>query len=588
MTLAIEDSSRRSGRRGVAWIALGATAIFLALSLRPPIGSETRYIEASREMFARGDWLVPHLAGVPYFEKPVLVYWAGALSQAAFGFNWLAARLPSIAASVVSLVVTYLFARQLRGPRFALAAAGLLLSSGLFLVMGCVLTADPLFCAWLALAWWAFWRHLRTPAGRSIWLFWTALGLAMLTKGPLALVLTAASLGTYLSLTRRLRGVLSMRLVRGLVIVVLVNLPWHALVWAQDPRFLEFFYVRQNLHAFSDGRINHDGPVWYYLPVLVGGFFPWSALLVVALPGATVRIVRDAVRRSAHRETAEERDSLRVYLVCIVVPGLLFLSAASSKLPTYLLPLFPALAVLLADWIAAHAASLGRSLQRAMTIQAAVLMCVAAAMPFATGYAAERTQDLDPTWATLIPVSIALVSIGAAGGAYLVRRNLVVRGLIVVGASASAAVLLLDTMAFAIDPHLTSQRLIARVARDIAPQDLVVVASRLTGDYAISLELNRRFAILGKAGELGMGHFTELRPHPAAIPDNPYGVEFSNLPESDWLFDFDRLTRQWREPRRVWFIARPQDLAQLQRRGVAYVKIDGDGRRQVVSNRRTP
>ncbi len=572
----LPSPARAAGRprlvdRGVALVLLLAVAavLFAVVSTRPMTKSESRYVEAGAEMVAGGDWVVPHLSYVPYFEKPILTYWLEAVSQLAFGASAVAVRLPSIFACLGTLGVTYAFGRHLRGPAFGLGAAALLLAGGMFEVMGSVITTDPLFSALLVAAWYAFWRHDRAPRSAWIWAFWAALGLAVLTKGPLGVALVGSTVGAYLVLDGRPRDLLAIRPVRGALVIVGINLPWSVLVWQRDPRFLGFFYVRQNVTALVDSTINHAGPPWFYLPILVGAFFPFAVLGTCAV-GTELwttfsRVVRGALARGGARTRP---DAARLYLACMALPPLLLLSASASKLGTYIVPLLPAAALLVANHFADRLAAPTQAMRWTTVAQVALL---AAVLPFAAGRLDDDSLALvhRAAW-TVGAMGAALVVPMLAGGLWMARGR-IVAGMSVVAAGGCVFVVALSALASDLGGDRMAGSLVAKMVLLRRAGEPVVVAGPIVDDYTIVRMLGERVHVWGKARELGMGHFTEVTSSDVPVPDRPYDVAASGkvaVPRNRWLLDNRALRKAWTGSGRVWFVGRVEDVDKLRSMGL--------------------
>ena len=365
-------NTRGERLRGLAILAV-SLAVFVLLALRIPLASEVRYIEAAREMVERGDWVVPHLAYVPYFEKPILLYWTAAASRLVFGDSSIAVRLPALLAAACSVWITYDVARRLLGARIATRTALLLLGSGYYLVMGSTLTTDALFSFCLWAAWYAYWRSLEIGDRWWKWGYCLAVALAFLTKGPLALIFVGGSIATFHVLDaplhaddpsgwrvwpRRVRRGLRAALIhatpfRALAVLIVLSVPWTLLVLERDPRLLTFFYVRENFLAFFEGNIHHTQNYGFYAAVILAAFLPWPLAGLFGLASAVRTRVVAAVRGTSASNPASEPDRLRMYLFGIVLFTLLFLEASSAKLATYPLPIVPALVLLSVDvWAA--------------------------------------------------------------------------------------------------------------------------------------------------------------------------------------------------------------------------------------------
>lgn len=573
---ALEQAGPSSGRwgRDLALLCAATAALYAALCSHPLIGSYPRYVLSGREMVDSGDWVVPYLSYVPYLEKPILVYWFSAASQLLFGSSGFAIHLTSGIAALISVVCTYALGRKLRSPDFGLAAAAMLLVSGLFLAMSTVLTTDPLFACWLALAWLAYWLHDRGPGRGWIWLFWCALGLGWLTKGPLALVLVGVSLTGYFLLLGGLRALWregrKLRPVAGLGVIALINVPWHWLVWQRDPRYLEMFYLRVNLRGLYDGSINHAGPFWAYEPMIAVALLPWTLVGLAALGvglwrplacAARERLAALRARAAAGRTPSAFDGDLergRLYLACVFLFPLLFLSASASKLFTYLLPLLPAMILIVADVIAARAANPPAWLRRAVVAQAALLV-----LGFGGAWLLFRERlPLEKLRAEGLPLAAAALAVFLAGqvlGAAAVARRRIVAGFAIAGIGLALAICAVLPRLDRIAQSARAEELARKAAALAAPDDRFVVSEHCVQDYTIPLSLLRRCGVLGKARELAMGHFTEVTPTATPFPPRLPALRRKDLPQNPWLYDWNKLTGEWSEPRRMWYFGHFDD-----------------------------
>ena len=244
-----------STSRDCTMLVAALIACFAVMAGHLPFGSSIRYAEAAREMVELNDWVVPHLHYVPYCEKPILTYWLAAGSRWLFGPSLYATHLPSALMGLVSVLCTWALAKRLFGGGFPLAAALMLLGSGMFLVMTSELTTDPILSGFLAVVWLTGWRVLAQPTitwkSPWLWTMWFALGCGVLSKGPVAVVLAAVAIGGFAFLDGGWRGLLRtawrLRPDLGLLAIIAINVPWSWAMWQRDPRFLDYFYIRFNL-----------------------------------------------------------------------------------------------------------------------------------------------------------------------------------------------------------------------------------------------------------------------------------------------------------------------------------------------------
>ncbi len=555
--------------------ALAFVAIAL-LALRVPLASEVRYVESAREMVESGDWIVPRLAHVPYFEKPILLYWAGAASRMLFGTSGIAVRLSSILAAVLSVLVTFELARELFGTRLGLRAALVLLGSGFFLVLGSVLVTDTLFAACLWCAWFAYWRSLATNERRWTWIYALATSLGFMTKGPLALILVLGAIALFHLLdqpwpdgARGFVGRWSARvvgavratlrhaaLVRLALVVLALNLPWTLLVWQRDPRFLEFFYVRENFKAFFDGQVHHKQDPFFYALVIPAAFAPWSLAAASALVVALARRVREGWRGSEPGTPRTTDQRLRVFLGAIVLFTLAFLQASSAKLASYPLPILPAITILVVDaWFARREAAPG-------WLRLALALGSVGTLAGVGWYLVDRSADVrhtleaaPPLVRNLVLATLALSALLMLASGVLALRRRAWSSIATAGAALYALTLVASLNLHALELALNVQPLAEIIAARQTPQDLVVTSSQFVQDYTLQLTTGRRVGLVGKARELGMGFFAEVTPPNVPVPDEPYGVRAENLPQNEWLFTRERLAAELRSStRRVWFV----------------------------------
>lgn len=310
----------------------------IPLNLRPLwIPDETRYAEISREMIASGNWVVPHLMGLRYFEKPIAGYWFNSISQLLFGDNPFSVRFAQAFFTGLSALLIYWFAMRLwRERRRAVAAVLIYLSSLLVLGVGTDAVLDSIFTFWMNLAMVTFYLaySAETVRGR-VWSYvalGAACGMGFLTKGFIALAVPVVVAVPFMLHQRRF-----MELVKygpiAIVVATLISLPWSLRINTLDPDFWRYFFWVQHIKRFAGNHAQHAQPFWYYLPMLIIGILPWTGLVPTAL-------------RRGWRATGWRRDYL--YLLGWFVLPILFFSISKGKLPTYILPSFAALAMLIA------------------------------------------------------------------------------------------------------------------------------------------------------------------------------------------------------------------------------------------------
>ncbi|MDR2017395.1 MAG: glycosyltransferase family 39 protein [Syntrophobacterales bacterium] len=295
-------------------------------SLKEP--DEGRYAEIPREMVELHDYVVPHLNYARYFEKPPLFYWATALSYKIFGTNEWSFRLPNALSALICVMALYFGARRWFGSDVAFLSSVILMSSFGFFAMARIVTLDMFFSLWLFLSVLCFYGYYREQKPLFVYLFFVAMGLSTLTKGPVSIILVGTTIFIFLLSEKNLSFLKEMKWIRGLAIYLIVTVPWIVAISLREKEFLYFFVVDQNILRFLTTKHKRTGSLFYFFPVLFGGMLPWSLF-----------IPRSFVELWNKRE-------LRLFLIwTMVVFG--FFSISKSKLPPYILPVFPAISLVL-------------------------------------------------------------------------------------------------------------------------------------------------------------------------------------------------------------------------------------------------
>lgn len=335
-----------------ALVALCALAFFYGLGSLPFLGpDEPRYAQVAREMYDSGDWITPRLAGLHWFEKPALTYWLAALGYTLFGVSEFAARVGVALLSSVGAFLLYVFGRRLHSAQFGYLSAAALATCGLWIGFARGATFDlPLsVCLEAALLCFFLWERQADRAKGSNalwWLFCLALGGAVLAKGLVGIVLPAAIIGLYLLLTRRLLIVLQPRLLFfGVLLFLATAALWYGpMLWRHGQEFIDEFFIAHHFQRYTSNKFKHPQPFYFFFVVVLAGSFPWTPLWLLNL-GQTWRERRGLLK--------DETQRLRLFLWLWVLVPLAFFSFSGSKLPGYILPVFPALALLIGQQLLA-------------------------------------------------------------------------------------------------------------------------------------------------------------------------------------------------------------------------------------------
>src|SRR5690349_21212872 len=299
---------------------------------------EGRYSEISREMATTGDWVTPRLNGIKYFEKPPLQYWAGAAAMERFGVHEWTARLWTALTGALGILLAWLAGTRLFDVRTGMFAAVVLGSSLMYVAIGHLNTLDMGLTFFLFAALCAFLlahQDIATDRANALWMHvaWAAMGAAVLSKGLIGVVLPAATLVLYSIVQRDLMLWRRLHLITGSILFLAVCAPWFVVVSLRNPEFPWFFFVHEHFLRYTTTVHQRMEPWYYFVPLFIAGALPW---LIVAL---------DAIWRSALPEP-RARFHVRRFLLIWCVFAFVFFSISGSKLPSYILPLFPALALL--------------------------------------------------------------------------------------------------------------------------------------------------------------------------------------------------------------------------------------------------
>ncbi|MDB5308918.1 MAG: glycosyltransferase family 39 protein [Gemmataceae bacterium] len=305
--------------------------------------------EAAREMREAGTWVIPTFNFELRTAKPVMLYWLQRASYAAFGVSEWSARLPSALAGWATILLTYELARRMFGRATGLLA-GLVLASAIeFCVLAHAATPDATLLLFTALTYYLFWRG-HENGGRGWWVpTAAACGLAALTKGPVGVALPGLVVVLYFAWNRELGRLWDRRLGWGILAGLLVAGPWYGLVTAETRgAWAKAFFLTENVNRVLTPMEDHRGPIFYHAVALLALFAPWSVFIA-----GVVWYGIKGTRRSDPSTPGTQDSPFRAhrFLVCWVGAYLIFFSFVSTKLPNYILPLYPALAILTARFL---------------------------------------------------------------------------------------------------------------------------------------------------------------------------------------------------------------------------------------------
>lgn len=481
-----------------AWVVLLAAvcgAYLYGLGSVPLLGpDEPRYAQVAREMYSRGDWVTPTLAGRNWFEKPALLYWLMAAAYRVLGVTETAARLGSALAGLATILFVGWTARRaefesgegLRG--FGITVAAVAGSTLGLLVFAHAASFDTILTATVAGCLACFYasevtrddRRRRAPLVG----FYLFVGASLLSKGLVGLVIPGGVALVYFLLRRRLSGIFRMGLLWGVPLALLVAATWYAPVLIKHGRvFVAQFFVQHHFARFVSNRYHHPQPFYFYLPITLMLALPWTAFLVGGVWGVG----------SVNPRAEDAASKLRVLALAWLVVPVIFFSASGSKLPGYVLPAIPGAAILAGDCLHRYLSGRGGLLAMRLTGALAILFaatCVALCFFNVRGDAGELAREVPKACA----VALILPSAFAGFVALLLTKKRALCAASVVGATLLTVVVIVACALGTFARHET-----------VAPL-LKEAAARGLGDVpVIQLHTVERTAEFYAAGRLAYG-----------------------------------------------------------------------------------
>ena len=341
----------RISTKQVWWLLIAIALIWFAnLEYRTLIKpDEGRYAEIPREMVVSGDWVTPRLNELKYFEKPPLQYWATATAYTLFGEHQWTSRLWAGLTGFAGILLVWFAGLRLLGREAAGYAALLLSSSLLYVLMGHINTLDMgvTFFLTLGIVGLLLGQAQADRKKQRNWMMlaWAGLALAVLSKGLMGLVLPGAALFIYCVVQRDFGVLKRMHWLPGLAVFFVITVPWFVLVMQANPEFFERFFIYEHYTRFTTKTHGRYQPWYYFIPILLAGALPWTVLMFDSM-------FRSVMERGRGRSLPDKTFNTERFLLIWAVFIYVFFSVSGSKLPSYLLPMFPALALLMGKRIA--------------------------------------------------------------------------------------------------------------------------------------------------------------------------------------------------------------------------------------------
>ncbi|HEY3757559.1 MAG TPA: glycosyltransferase family 39 protein [Opitutaceae bacterium] len=519
-----------------AGLAIVFGALYFFALGRSNLGNpdEGRYAEIPREMNAAHHWTTPRLDGVVYFEKPPLMYWVECVAQKVFGRSEFAVRTPVALIALLGVLMTFAAVSRRFGSEAGLASGVVLGTSSFYAAFSHILSLDLAVAILISGTLFAFFVGVYEPPGparrRLFYTMYACAALATLTKGLIGVLLTGAVMLLWLIVCKEWKRLRPLYLPSGLLLFAVIAVPWHILIARHNPRWAQFYFVHEQWDRFFTTTHNRTGPLYYFVPEVIPGIFPWFGFLFAAL----------AVGRPRRRPDVW-------FFVLWAGFIFLFFSQSQSKLPGYILPVFPALAALVGIWLAdARRAPEADALRRtraglwcfagfAWLLAIAVLVVVSDPLRFRLQ--SWQAEGLEPS-----AIGLALILVAGGLTAILAHRRRRLWGMI--AAMALTGGLMVADLTFAM-PYLIkpgTKGLAIEVSRLVQPGDMVFTYHEFFHDFPYYY--GRTVGIVGFVGELE--------------PEN----ETSAVARSQFVSD-GTFRALWDGPARAFAVARKKDVRAL-------------------------
>jgi hypothetical protein len=514
---------------------------------------EGRYAEMAREMLVTGDWVTPRYNGYKYFEKPPLQVWATAATFQAFGIGDWQARLWTALTGFLTILAIGFTGARIYNARAGWIAALVLASSPMWVISGHFNSLDMGLSAFLVAALCSLLlaqtSHNKTSSRNWMWACWVFMALATLSKGLIGAAIPAMVFIAYSISAWDWKIWTRLRLFSGIVIYLLITAPWFVLIAQRNPEFLEFFFIHEHLQRFTQDTHSRTGPIYYFVPLLIIGALPW----VLQIPGSIAQ---------AWQERRREFSSGWL-LVCWFAIIFTFFSVSHSKLPGYIIPIFPALALLTGsrlDRLLGHTNSMALP-WKLQTLGFALLGCVGFFFLSEIGKQA-RPDEIEAyaqyvNW--VIAALIALVGFSLYA-AFQSKRN----GLQSIASFASGfflCAIIAGTGHETLGRAVSGIDLAHRVKTNI-PTNVNFYSVRLL-DHTMPFYLGRTMIMVEDPDEL------------------KFGV---NQQPDLWLPTLDAFITRWREDQTAYAMMVPEQYVALQAMNLPMQEVDRDSRRVIVKH----
>ncbi|WP_114689424.1 ArnT family glycosyltransferase [Polynucleobacter necessarius] len=553
----IRQSSALHPGKILLLVIIYALLWFGTLNYRHLIPSdEGRYAEIAREMLVTGDWITPRYNGYKYFEKPPLQAWATAGAFQVFGIGDWQARLWTALTGFLTILLVGFTGARIYNARAGWLAAVVLASSPMWVISGHFNSLDMGLSAFLVAALCSLLTaqtsHNKNSCRNWMWACWVFMALATLSKGVIGAAIPAMVCIAYSLSTLDWKIWTRLRLFSGSILFLAITAPWFVLVAQRDPQFLEFFFIHEHLQRFTQDAHSRTGPIYYFVPLLLIGLLPW----ILQVPGSIAQAWSERRREF----------SAGWLLACWFGVIFAFFSVSRSKLPGYIIPVFPALALLIGnrlDRLLGHTNIMAFP-WKLQTIGFTILGCAGFLFLDAIGKQA-RPDEIEAYaqytyW--VIAALVALVSFSAYA-AWQSKRN-GIQSVVSFACGFFLCAIIAGTGHETLGRAVSGIDLVERVKTTI-PEKVNFYSVRLL-DHTVPFYLGR----------------------PMIMVESPDELEFGVNQEPDlWIPTLDAFINRWQEDQTAYALMVPEQFDALKGQ-LPMQEVDRDSRRMIVKHPDTP
>ena len=514
---------------------------------------EGRYAEIAREMLVTGDWVTPRYNGYKYFEKPPLQIWATASAFNIFGVGDWQARLWTALTGFLTIVFIGFTGARIYSSRAGWLAAVALASSPMWVIGGHINSLDMGLSAFLVAALCSLLlaqtSSNKTHSRNWMWACWAFMALATLSKGIIGVAIPGMVFAVYSITAWNWKIWKRLHIISGSILFLAITAPWFVLIAQRNPEFLEFFFIHEHLQRFTQTAHSRTGPIYFFLPLLLLGFLPWIA----QVPGAIAQTWRERNREF----------SSGWLLTCWFVVILGFFSISQSKLPGYIIPLFPALALIVGSQLDRNLGS-GNSLSLPWQLQTGFFAILGGIGFFFLGEVSKQSRpDEIESYAQytywIIAALIALISCSLLALMQSKRNGL--SSITSFAGGLFLCALIAGTGHETLGRAVSGIDLVKQVKADI-PQKTNFYSVRIL-DHTVPFYLGRTMTMVEFPDELEFGVKQE--------------------PEL-WLPTLDAFIERWKEDQTAYALMVPEQYVTLQKLNVPMQEVGRDSRRVIVKH----